>query len=145
MKGDPLIKSVMTPFPYAVELGAPLLEARRMMLEHHVRHLPVTSAHRPCGIITDRDIKLLLGPELDYPDPRTLSVEDAYVADPYEVDVNTPLSTVLLEMAHRHIGAVIVTGHGRLAGIFTATDACRTFGEWLRERYPPPGSGTDVA
>ena len=145
MKGDPLIKSVMTPFPYAVELEAPLLDARRMMLKHHVRHLPVTSAHRLRGIITDRDIKLLLGPELDYPDPRALSVEDAYIEDSYEVDVNTPLSTVLLEMAHRHIGAAIVTGHGRLAGIFTTTDACRTFGESLRERFPPPGSGTDAA
>jgi CBS domain-containing protein len=38
-----------------------------MMLEHHVRHLPVTSAHRPSGIITDRDIKGLLGRE-DVPD-----------------------------------------------------------------------------
>ena len=145
MKGEPLVKSVMTPFPYAIELDAPLLDARRMMLEHHVHHLPVTSRHALRGIVTDRDIKLLLGPELDYPDPRKLTVEDAYVADAYEVDLNTPLSVVVLEMARRHIGAAIVTGHGRLAGIFTTTDACRVFGEWLRERYPPPGSGTDAA
>jgi acetoin utilization protein AcuB len=145
MKGEPLIKSAMTAFPYSVEREAPLLDARRLMLEHHVHHLPVTSNHVLCGIVTDRDIKLLLGPELDYPDPRKLTVEDAYVPDAYEVDLNTPLSVVLLEMARRHVGAAIVTGHGRLAGIFTATDACRTFGEWLRERYPPPGSGTDVA
>ncbi len=145
MKGDPLVKSVMTPFPYAVEISAPLLDARRMMLEHHVHHLPVTSGHRLRGIITDRDIKLLLGPELDYPDPRKLSVEDAYISHAYEVDLDTPLSTVLLEMARRHIGAAVVTGHGRLAGIFTVTDACRIFGEWLRQRYTPPGSGTDAA
>jgi acetoin utilization protein AcuB len=145
MKGEPHVKSVMTAFPYAIEIDAPLLEARRMMLEHHVHHLPVTSKHVPRGIVTDRDIKLLLGPELDYPDPRKLTVEDAYVAEAYAVDINTRLSVVLLEMARRHIGAAIVTAHGRLAGIFTTTDACRCFGEWLRERYPPPGPGTDAA
>jgi CBS domain-containing protein len=85
-----------------------------------------------------------LGPELDYPDPRVLTVEDAYVADAYRVDLETPLSTVLLEMARRHIGAALVTGHSRLAGIFTSTDACRVFGEWLREHHAHR-SGDDVA
>ncbi len=145
MKSDPPIKSVMTPFPYSVERSAALLDARRMMLEHHVHHLPVTVDHELKGIVSDRDIKLLLGPELDYPDPRKLTVEDAFVAHAYTVDINTPLSNVLLEMSARHIGAALVTGHGRLAGIFTATDACRQFGLWLREKYPPPGPGTDAA
>lgn len=144
MKAEPVIKTVMTPFPYSVDLKSRLLEARRTMLEHHVHHLPVTSNHKLCGIVTDRDIKLLLGPELGYPDPRELTVEDAYVGDAYEVDLSTPLSVVVLEMARRHIGAALVTGHGRLAGIFTTTDACRVFGEWLRERFPS-GPGTDVA
>jgi len=140
MKAEPLIKSLMTAFPYAIQIDAPLLEARHMMLEHHVHHLPVTAKHALRGIVSDRDIKLLLGPELDYPDPRKLTVEDAYVADAYEVDINTPASIVLLEMARRHIGAALVTGHGRLAGIFTATDACRAFGEYLRERFPRGGN-----
>ena len=136
MNHEPHIKSVMSPFPYSVALDAPLLEARRLMLEHHVRHLPVTQHHELKGIITDRDIKLLLGPEMDYPNPRELTVEDAFVADPYVVDIDAPLSEVVLTMAKRHIGAALVTGHGRLAGIFTASDACRVLGEWLRERFP---------
>jgi CBS domain-containing protein len=106
------------------------------MLEHRVRHLPVTQNHELKGIITDRDIKLLLGPEMDYPNPRELKVEDGFVANPYVVDINSPLSDVVLEMAERHIGAALVTGHGRLAGIFTTSDACRVLGEWLRERFP---------
>jgi CBS domain-containing protein len=133
---EPRVKSVMSPFPFSVALDAPLLEARKLMLEHHVRHLPVTRDHELKGIITDRDIKLLLGPEMDYPNPRELTVEDGFVADPYVVDINAPLSEVVLEMAKRHIGAALVTGHGRLAGIFTTSDACRVLGEWLRERFP---------
>jgi acetoin utilization protein AcuB len=136
MRSEPLVKSVMSSFPYSIALNAPLLEARKLMLEHRVRHLPVTKDHELKGIITDRDIKLLLGPEMDYPNPRELTVEDAFVANPYVVDINQPLSDVVLDMAERHIGAALVTGHGRLAGIFTVSDACRVLGEWLRERFP---------
>ena len=136
MKHEPLIKSVMSAFPYAVAIDAPILEARRLMVEHHVRHLPVTREHVLEGIITDRDIKLLLGPELDYPNPRELTVADAYIPNAYVVDINIPLADVVLDMAQRHLGAALVTGHGRLAGIFTSTDACRVLGEWIRERFP---------
>ena len=142
MKHEPFVKSVMSPFPYSIALKAPILEARKLMLEHHVRHLPVTQDHDLKGIITDRDIKLLLGPEMDYPNPRDLPVEDGIVSNPYVVDINTPLSDVVLEMAKRHVGAALVTGHGRLAGIFTTSDACRVLGEWLKERFT---KGNDAA
>jgi len=135
---EPKLKSIMTPFPYAVELDAPIGGARALMLEHHVHHLPVTSGKELVGIVTDRDIKLLLGPELGSPDPKELTVEDAYVADSFVVDLQSPLSEVLAAMAKRHIGAAIVTKHGRLAGIFTANDACREFAKFLEERYHSP-------
>jgi acetoin utilization protein AcuB len=131
------IKSVMTPFPYAVQLDAPIGEARWLMLEHHVRHLPVMLEHDLRGIITDRDIKLLLGPELGSPDPKTLSVEDAYIDDCYTVDLSASLEVVLSNMADRHIGAALVTSHGRLAGIFTSADACRVFADYLNEQLHP--------
>lgn len=134
---EPRLKSVMTAFPYSVELGAPLGQARKLMLEHHVRHLPVTVDHELKGLISDRDIKLLLGPELGSPDPRELTVEDAYVEDCYAADLETPLYEVLNIMAERHIGAVVATTHGRLAGIFTATDACRAFAEHLSRQFHP--------
>jgi len=142
---EPLIKSVMTPFPYFVELDAPLGEARKLMLEHHVRHLPVMEKHELKGIITDRDIKLLLGPELGSPDPRTLSVEDAYVDDCYTVDIETPLVTVLANLAERHIGAALVTREGRLAGIFTAADGCRAYANDLMHRFHPSDDDPDAA
>ena len=128
----------MTPFPYSVALDAPIGSARRLMLDKHVHHLPVTDGDRLAGIITDRDIKLLLGPELGSPDPRELTVEDAYIADGYTVDLETPLVHVLDEMIERRLGAALVTGHGRLAGIFTTVDACRCLRDHLRDTYHPP-------
>ena len=100
---EPNLKAVMTPFPYSVSLEEPLAQARKLMLEHRVRHLPVTVDHELKGLITDRDIKLLLGPELGSPDPKQLTVEDAYVEDCYAADLETPLRLVLNEMAEKHI------------------------------------------
>ncbi|MFU8817074.1 MAG: CBS domain-containing protein [Pseudomonadales bacterium] len=145
MKKEPRIKQLMTPFPHAIERGAGVLEARKLMLEHRIRHLPVMHNHELVGLISDRDIKLMLGPEFDYPSPRDLSVDEVMVENPYVVDLDTALRTVLRHMADAHIGTALVTKSGRLAGIFTATDACRHFAEWLEHEFPPPSDGTDAA
>jgi acetoin utilization protein AcuB len=145
MKTEPRIKQLMTPFPHAIERTAPVLEARRMMLDHRIRHLPVVYRHDLVGLISDRDIKLMLGPEFDYPNPRDLSVADVMVEAPYVVDLDTALRTVLRHMADAHIGTALVTKSGRLAGIFTATDACRHFAAWLENAFPPPTTGDDAA
>jgi CBS domain-containing protein len=52
----------------------------------------------------------------------------------YSIERNERLDCVLTEMAERHIGSAIVTDSGKIAGVFTATDACRTFAEFLRSR-----------
>jgi len=138
MYSEPRIKSAMSPFPYSVDLRASIGEARKLMLDHHVHHLPVTRGGELVGIVSDRDIKLLLGPELGSPDPHELTVEDAYVNEFYAVDLETPLGEVATFMADHHLGAALVTRHQKIAGIFTATDACRVLGEQLKERFHPP-------
>ncbi len=133
----PYLKDLMTPFPQAIETKVPLLEARHMMLENKVHHLPVVDGHELRGIISDRDIKLVLGPEFDYPDPYSLTVGDVYQPEAYVVDITTMLREVLSTMAERHIGAAIVTKNGHLAGIFTVTDACRAFADLLTDEDIP--------
>ena len=135
---EPRVKSVMTPFPYAVDLNAPIGQARKLMLEHRVHHLPVTEGSDLKGIVSDRDIKLLLGPELGSPDPHELTVEDAYIENAYSADLETPLAIVVRTMADQHIGAAVITRQKRIAGIFTATDAARVLAEYLEERFDPP-------
>lgn len=144
MKAMPQLKAVMTPFPHSVELDAPLDVVRQFMQERQIRHLPVTREHELIGIVTDRDIKLVLGPDFDYPSEAELKVRDAYIPEAYVVDLHEPLDSVLSAMAERHIGSVIVTRKGKLAGIFTVTDACRSFAEYLRQLYRP-GGGNEAA
>lgn len=145
MKKVPKIKSVMTPFPYDVGLHEPIGRARKLMMEHKVRHLPVTHDHVLKGLVSDRDIKLILGPEFDYPNPKEVTVEDVMVEDPYVVDIEVSLITVLDEMASRHIGAALVTKNDRLAGIFSASDACRQLSKWLKNEFPDPSADFDAA
>jgi acetoin utilization protein AcuB len=109
-----------------------------------VRHLPVTVDHKVVGVITDRDMTSAMHIRSQSNDVGSLSVRDLYIADPYVVSVDEPLDNVLLTMAERHIGSAIVTKAGKLVGMFTSVDACRSFGEYLREHFPQP-TGDDVA
>lgn len=139
MKHLPLIKSVMTPFPYAIDIDAPIEEARAFMQRQNIRHLPVISGGKLVGVVSDRDIKLYLGPDLDYPEASETKVRDVYLDKPYVVDLNESLDNVLTVMAEKHIGSALVTRDGKLAGLFTATDACRSFAEHLRKQFRPSG------
>ncbi len=138
MKPPPSLKKAMTPFPYSVERGAPLAEARQVMDQYRVRHLPVTEGHELVGIITDRDLRSALALPMNRRVVSNLTVKDLYVSDAYVVDLNEPIETVLLTMATRQIGSALVTRQGRLAGVFTAVDACRSFGEYIEETFPRP-------
>jgi len=136
MKRNPQVLAFMTPFPYSVDVDAPLEEAHKLMREHHFRHLPVTSGGSVAGVLTDRDIKLILGPDFGTPDVRELKVRDAYIERPCVVPASTPLATVARTMADSHIGSAIVTKNDKLVGIFTVTDACRALAEVLEGPAP---------
>jgi acetoin utilization protein AcuB len=131
MKRNPQVIAFMTPFPHSIDVDAPLAQARKMMREGHFRHLPVTSGRDIVGVVTDRDIKLLLGPDFGNPDERELKVYDAYIDKPCVVPASTPVATVARAMAERHIGSALVIKNGKLVGIFTVTDACRALAEVL--------------
>ena len=135
----PQILAYMTPFPYSVDVDAPLAEAHAFLRERRIRHLPVTERGQLAGVLTDRDIKLALGPDLGSPPESELSVRDVFQPDSYVVDAGTPLLTVAETMAERHLGSALVTRGESLVGIFTTTDACRALARVLHEQYPSPG------
>lgn len=134
----PQILAYMTPFPYSIDVGAPLAEARTFLRERQIHHLPVTRDGTLAGILTDRDIKLALGPDLDSPPERELSVRDVFQPESYVVDAGDLLEDVAAAMADRHIGSALVTRGGKLVGIFTTTDACRALARVLRGQHPEP-------
>jgi CBS domain-containing protein len=99
-----------------------------------VRHLPVTDSEALVGIVSDRDIAFSSNvSESDLAE--RLRVRDVCSLDVYAVSPDEPLDSVLSEMASRHLGSVVVTEHGKIAGVFTVTDACRYFAEYLRAHF----------
>lgn len=143
MKRIPSIKTVMTPFPYSVEADATVGQAREFMRQHHIRHLPVTDEGQLIGLVSDRDIKLILGPDFASPPEQEVRVRDAMIEHAYIVDLDTRLDEVLQHMASHQLGSAVVTREGKLAGVFTTTDACHHFAAFLREQFRR--SGGDAA
>jgi acetoin utilization protein AcuB len=135
----PSIKSVMTPFPWFVRIEDSLDQARALMSEQDIRHLPVTDDGELVGVVSDRDLQLVSGAASSPEQRARLTVRDACVPDAYVVETSEPLDRVLLTMAEGHIGSALVVKHGKLAGIFTFTDACRCFGELLQSLFPDGG------
>jgi len=133
MKKIPPIETVMTPFAFSVEIDESIGVAEDMMIDHEIRHLAVTDSEALVGVISDRDIAFTANTaESDLRD--RLHVRDVCSLDVYAVERNERLDCVLTEMAERHIGSAIVTDGGKVVGVFTATDACRNFAEFLRSR-----------
>jgi acetoin utilization protein AcuB len=135
----PSLASAMTPFPYSVALDAKLEDAEKLMQEHDIHHLPVTEDHEVVGIITQRDIIASVARRKARGRSTRMAVSDIYVPEVYAVDLNEPLSTVLREMAARHIGSAIVMRQGKLAGVFTSVDVCESFADFIDEVFPEPG------
>jgi len=138
----PRVKKVMTPFPHSVPSHASLSLARDMMSEHGIHHLPVIEDGELVGLITARDLEAALGPERDPTAADRLHVGDLHLREIVVVEMNQPLDEVLNEMANRHVGSVLVVKNRRLAGIFTASDACRLFADLLCAAFP---GGDEVA
>jgi acetoin utilization protein AcuB len=136
MNHIPSVGSVMTSFPHFVAIDESLLRAKALMVEHEVRHLPVKDGNALVGLVTDRDIKRALDPDLGLPPKEELFVRDVFIPDAYVVDIHEPLDRVLEHMFRYHIGSALVTKAGRLVGIFTTVDACRLFCEHLRSLFP---------
>ena len=93
---------------------------------------------RPAGVVTDQDMQRAEAAG----DAEGLKVGDLARTEACEADISAPLDLVLLEMADRHLDSALVLKGGRLVGIFTATDACREFAEFLRREAPSPGGGS---
>ncbi|MFW2404772.1 MAG: CBS domain-containing protein [Gammaproteobacteria bacterium] len=139
MKRIPSIKTVMTAFPYAIEPGATVNEALEIMRDHGIHHLPVTEDGELTGMVSSRDIQLVVARQNGAED---IKVGDVMSKDTFTVDLSERLDSVLHRMAEHHLRAVVVTRKGKLVGIFTQIDACAKFAEYMREQVRRSGGDT---
>jgi len=129
----PQAKDVMTPFPHFIEVGQGVAQARELMLAHGVRHLPVKDGSELVGVVTERDLEVATVAGAGREPPlRELCESELCV-----VDLHARMDEVVIEMARRRVGSALVVRDGRLAGILTAGDVCRLYGELLTKLAPP--------
>lgn len=124
------VQDVLTVCPHSVGLDQPLEVAERLMREHQIRHLPVQSAGKLVGVISDRDLKSAMSWSIST--DKQLMVDEAYIPEPYIVAPETPLTEVLERLVAERIGCALVVAKDKLVGIFTTTDACRILARALR-------------
>jgi acetoin utilization protein AcuB len=122
----------MTAFPHTIGFDQTLEKAQNMMHEYNVRHLPILKGGKLVGILSDRDIKLILS--FADVDPKKITVDEAYTPEPYVTKTSASLDEVAAYMAEHKYGCALVTDNNKLVGIFTEVDAMRALSELLNTR-----------
>jgi acetoin utilization protein AcuB len=132
MKSIPTISKYMTTVPHTIGAEQTLEKAEKMMTEYRVRHLPVLSAGKLVGVLSDRDLKIV--ESFKDVDPTKVKVNEAYTPQPYTASPQANLSEVCAQMVLHKYGSVLVVDNNKLVGIFTWVDALRAFDELLSTR-----------
>lgn len=127
------IKDIMSANPMAIEVSIRLGDAKKIMAQHSVRHLPVMQEGSLVGILTDRDIKLAQAVSSDELFDEHKTAGDICVRFAYTVSVDESARLVLEHMWKERIGSALVTENDNLVGIFTVTDACKHFSALLEK------------
>jgi len=127
-----MTKNVITVSPQTA-----ILDAKAMMAEHRIHHLPVVEADNTLvGIVTDRDIRsawpsrVLTVEEKRSEEGRLgqLKVGDIMTANPISISPTNTLEDALLMMQETPVGAFPVVGQDhKLQGIVSKSDLLRAF------------------
>ncbi|MEO6954916.1 MAG: CBS domain-containing protein [Polyangia bacterium] len=117
----PTLREFMTPSPHTIGDEQPLATAQHLMRTHGCRHLPVLRSGELVGMVSERDVLLMLG--LPGVDPNLALVEEAMTEPAVALAPTTSLEWVAAEMAQRRLGSVVVVESTRVVGVFTCVDA----------------------
>ncbi len=127
-------EAVMVTDVIAVMSDEDLVDAAATMVQHGVRHLPVVDGlKRVVGILSDRDIRQLVGNPLDALGGaktsarlRQLKVSDAMTPEPHTFTSDQSVSRIAAALINDRIGAVpIVDEEDRLLGMISYVDILR--------------------
>lgn len=125
------VEEYTTPNPFTADESMPVDAVQQLMKAHGVRHLPVLRDGRVVGVISDRDVRVVLGLSAEH--QRQIRAGDIMAPDPLTVSAASPLDQVAYAMSERKLGSAIVNDErGEFLGIFTATDALNALIEVTR-------------
>ncbi|MCP4446742.1 MAG: CBS domain-containing protein [Myxococcales bacterium] len=117
------IDDCMSPGPYTIDVELPASQAKKLMSEHAIRHLPVVEGERLVGIISVRDLYIMQAEKVE--GLETVRVRALMKDDPYCVQVGTSLRDVAINMNAHKYGCTVVKDGEKIVGLFTTVDAMR--------------------
>lgn len=123
----PSLKNNMTSNLITISKHATAAEAHKVMMNHWVRHLPVTddSGDYIVGMLSDRDVLR---------SPHTGNLIFELMSSPVRTfDVETPVKAVVSAMIDEKISAFIVTENDEVKGIVTSEDMLLLLSKILTE------------
>ncbi len=120
------IEAIMSTNLITVAPSATLAEARTLMHEHRIHHIPVVKDEELVGLVTLTNVLAATDSFLRDPQNRIhaneISIDDAMVHDVATVDVNASLRHAALFLERHKIGCLPVLDDDKLVGIITDTD-----------------------
>lgn len=134
-----LVQHWMTRNPITIEAETPFLEARLILKEKRIRHLPVVDRGKLIGVITDRDVKeaapsgatTLDVYELNYLLLK-MKVRDLVKKAPITIKPTNSVEKAALLMHDHKIGCLpVLDDAGKLVGLITETDLLEVMVEIL--------------
>src|SRR5574341_598395 len=125
-----LVQHWMTRNPISIEADTPFLEARLILKEKRIRHLPVVDRGKLIGVVTDRDLKEAApsgATTLDVYEMNYLllkmKVRDLIRREPITVKPTNSVEKAATLMYEHKVGCLpVVNGDGTLVGIITGRD-----------------------
>ncbi len=128
------VRDFMTVEPIAVSPYTPVDEAHALMQQHHIGHLPVLEGGRLLGMVSDRDVRLVL------PSPATslavyemtylltrLRVGEIMTYFPVAIGPERSMAAAAKRMLAYKVDAFPVVENDKLVGMLTRTNLLRAF------------------
>ncbi len=123
------ISDIMTTDVYTLSPDNSLQDARKLMAEHNIRHIPVVDTDKHLkGLLSQRDVLagadsvLLPHDEEAVKMESRIAISSLMTPDPITTDEHASLRGTALLMQHHRIGCLPVVRDGILIGIITDSD-----------------------
>lgn len=133
------VVDVMTAMPLTVAPEDTVGHAQELMTEHSIRRLPVVMGKELVGVVTDRDIRSLIGDARSMESEATtkalqIPVERVMSPEPMTLSPNDDLKTAVSALIDDKFGGFpVVDQNAGLVGIVTYIDLLRCFLNRLQE------------
>lgn len=139
MKKNESVTKIMTSNPVCVSVNALVSDARKMLEEEKVHHLPIVEGDHLVGILTPNDLLRVSFGEFGNQDSRNLDaildhtykLSELMNADPVTVDAQQTVRDAAIILAGSNFHSLPVVDNSKLVGIVTSSDLIN----YLLEQY----------